>query len=315
MEQNIEGGNVNQNNLNNNINNQDININNNNNENRNSNYLMKLFQEAAFSFIIFFSINSIIYLYSKIIPIETYKYVFQYFPIVKHYQFYRVITRYFIHFGIFHLLIELIAFFYLSKTFENMFGTLLTISIIFTGMIIDSIVQLLLIPSFSIFLRGRISLLYNYFYEGGLTPLLFTLITYFSLYRNNKNQQFSFESIFILRAKYSYFYVLGILYFFTPNRTFYGNVSGIIGGHILKKFPTYLLPNIKSIKDMEDYYSLNKIKILYRPINFNNKKMKAILTEYDKDSIEDIIESNNIDENTNNKNNIEFDENEADNNI
>ena len=308
---NIENENIIQNNLNNNEN---IENQNNNNQIRYNNILNK-FQNITISFLIFFIINIMIYLYSKIIPLKTYKYVFQYVPIVKKFQFYRIITRYFIHFGVFHLIIELITFFYLCKIFENIFGTLLTLSIIFISMILDSLIQLLIIPTFSFFLRGRISILYNYFYEGGLTPVLFTLLTYFSLYRRNKNQQISLESLFILRVKYLYLYLLGLLYFFTPNRTFYGNISGIIGGFILKNYSKFLLPRIIWIKELEEKYSLNKIKLFYRFINLNNNKMKEILNEYDRDSIEDIIESNKIDEKKNVKTNIEFHDIEENNDI
>ena len=128
----------------------------------------------------------------------------------------------------------------------------------------------------------------NFFYEGGLTPILFTLLTYFSLCRKTRNQLISLESFFIFRTKYSYVYLLGALYFFTPNRTFYGNLSGIIGGHILKKYPKYFLPRIKWIKEIEDCYSLNKIKFLYRYINLSNNKMKDALNEYDRESMKDI---------------------------
>ena len=314
MEQNIGRNNLDEINIQNNINNnENFGQQNNNNQLINVN-ILKNCQNITISFLIFFIINILIYLYSKIIPIKIYKYVFQYVPIIHKYQFYRIITRYFIHFGIFHLILELIAFYYLCKICENIFGTLLTLSIIFISMILDSFIQLLIIPTFSIFLRGRFSIIYNYFYEGGLTPILFTLLTYFSLYRRNRNQQVSLESIYILRAKHSYLYFLGILYFFTPNRTFYGNVSGIIGGYILKNYGKYLLPKVKWIKEIEECYSLDKVKIFYRYININNNRMKEILNEYDRDSIEDIIESNKIDEKNNVKTNIEFHDTE-DNNI
>ena len=40
---------------------------------------------------------------SKIDEIDSSKYVFQFAPIVQKYQYYRIITRYFIHFGVCHL--------------------------------------------------------------------------------------------------------------------------------------------------------------------------------------------------------------------
>ena len=316
---NIDINNINHNNLNNNenqnyIQNSNNNINNNYNEINNYN-IFKKFPNITLSFLFFLIINIIIYLYSKFIPIETYKYVFQYIPIVKKFQLYRIVTRYFIHFGIIHLILELVALYILNKNFENSFGTLFTLSIIFISMILDSFIQLLIIPAFSFFLRGRISILYNFFYEGGLTPVVFTLLTYYSLFRRNKNQQFNFESILILRAKYSYIYLLIMLYCFTPNRTFYGNVSGIIVGHILKNYGNYILPRVKWIKDLEDSYSLNKIKTLYRCIDVNNKKMKDVLIEYDRDSIEEINKNIKADEKNNKNNNNELSDIEENNNI
>ena len=287
------------NNIENNINNNNQNFNNQNingnNENSNFNFINQ-FKNVTISFLIFFIINIIIYFYSKTIPLEINKYVFQYSPIIKKSQLYRIITRYFIHFGICHLILELIIFFYLCKLLENLFGTLFTLSLIFISMILDSIIQLLIIPIFLIFMRGRFANLYNYLYEGGLTPIVFTLLTYFSLYRKNRNEQITFEFLFILRAKYSYIYLLGALYFFTPNRTFFGNISGIIGGYVLKNYPNYILPKIKWIKEIEDYYSLNKTKLIYKYIDLTNKKMKQILIEYDRNSIEDIIGNYNLED-------------------
>ena len=308
---NIENENINQINLNNeNMNEQNID---NNNGIIDNNFFNKN-QNITISFLIFLIINIIVYSYSKVMPIETSKYIFQFVPIIEKKQYYRIVTRYFIHFGIFHLLIELTSFFYLCKHCENMLGTLLTLSLIFVCMILDSLIHLLIIPIISFFLRGRFSTIANYIYEGGLTPIIFTLLTYISLYNKNRNEQLSFESLIILKARYLYLYLLGVLYFFTPNRTFYGNVSGIIGGFILKKYPKYILPKIKWIKEMEECYSLEKIKILYIYLNINNDKMREALKEYDEDSIDEINENDNInEENNNKKNNIEFSENDDNN--
>ena len=125
---------------------------------------------------------------SAVIQIDASKSVFQFAPIVQKYQYYRIITRYFIHFGVCHLSLELFALFHLCKICENIFGTLLTLSIILTSMILVSIIQLLKAP-ISSFLFGRmLSHYFNYFYEGGLTPILFTLLTYYSLYKKNRNK-------------------------------------------------------------------------------------------------------------------------------
>jgi len=310
---NIESENINQKNINNNENRNNVNINNNNNNN--NNYLIKVkqffnkFPSITISFLIFLIITITLYLYSKINEIETSKYVFQFAPIVQKYQYYRIITRYFIHFGVIHLSLELFALFYLCKICENIFGTLLTLSIILTSMILVSIIQLLKAPISSFLLGRMLSHYFNYFYEGGLTPVLFALLTYYSLYKKNRNEELFFiESYLIFRRRYRFIFFLFVLLCFTPNRSFSGNVSGILVGIILKKYPKYFLPKVKWIKDVEDKYSLNKINILYKYINLSNNRMKDVLTEYDRDSVEEMKESKKIGEN-NNKNNIEFVEN------
>ena len=274
-------------NINNNQNNNNQNMP--NNINNNAFNIFTKFPDITISYLFFLIINIVLLIYSQIFPIETSTFIFQYRPIVSKLQLYRIITRYFIHFGFAHFILEQISFFYVSKYFENKFGTLLTLSIIFISMILDCIIHIILIPFFTLFLSYRVSIILDHSYEGGLTPVLFTLVTYFSLFEKNRNERFFFENFFLLRVKYSYVYLLGILYFFTPNRSFYGNISGILGGFILKQFRKVLLPKIIWIYDFELCIGLNRIKILYRKLNINNKQMRKMLREFDRDSINEII--------------------------
>lgn len=276
------------------LNNNQINNSNNQNiqNNRNNNIFNNIFlkyPDITISYLLFFIVNIILIIYSSIFPIEPSNFVFQYRPIISKNQLYRMITRYFIHFGFAHLILEQISFFYLCKYFENKFGTLLTISIIFIGMILDSIINIILIPFFTLFLSYRVSIILDHSYEGGLTPIIFTMITYFSLFEKNRHERLFLENFFLLRIKYSYLYLLGILYFFTPNRTFYGNVSGIVGGLIIKNYRNILLPKLIWVYDLEDNLGLNKIKSLYKKLNINNNEMRRMLREYDSDSLDEII--------------------------
>ena len=274
-------------NINNNQNNNNQNIQN-NQENNTFNIFIK-FPNITISFLIIFTINVVLLLYSKFFGIEYSTFIFQYRPIISKYQIYRSISRYFIHFGFAHLILEQVSFYYLCKYFENKIGTLLTLSIIFISMIIDSMINLLIIPFFSIFLSYRVSIILDHSYEGGLNPVLFTMVTYFSLFEKNRQERLLFENFFLLRVKYSYIYLLGILYFFTPNRSFYGNVSGIIGGFIIKKCRNILLPKLIWIYDFEEKFYLNRRKSLYKKINLNNTEMRNMLKEYDRDSLDEIL--------------------------
>ena len=139
----------------------------------------------------------------------------------------------------------------------------------------------------------RVSIILDHSYEGGLTPIIFTMITYYSLFEKNRHERLLLENFFLLRIKYSYLYLLGILYFFTPNRTFYGNVSGIVGRLIIKNYRNILLPKLIWVYDLEDNLGLNKIKSLYKKLNINNNEMRRMLREYDSDSLDEIILNNN----------------------
>ena len=274
-----------------NINNNQNNINQNqiNNQDNNTFNIFSKFPEITISYLIFFIINIIIFIYSQFLPLEKTTFVFQYRPVTSKNQLYRLITRYFIHFGFAHLILEQVTFFYLTKYFESKFGTLITLSIIFISMILVSIINILIIPIFSLFLSYRVSILLDHAYEGGLTPMIFAMVTYFSLFKKNRHERLLLNNFFLLRVKYSYLYLLGILYFFTPNRSFYGNVSGIFGGFILKKYRNIFLPKLIWIFDLEKNSCLNHIKNLYKKININNNEMINMLKEYDKDSLDDII--------------------------
>ena len=277
-----------------------ININNNQNNNNNEpniqnnpeNNIFNIFikyPDITISFLLFFFINIIFYIISYFFDIELSTFIFQYRPIVSKCQYYRIISRYFIHFGFAHFIFEEISFFYLCKYYENKFGTLLTLSIILISMIINSIINIIIIPIFSLFLSYRVSIILDHSYEGGLTPILFTMITYISLFEKNRQERILFDNFFLLRMKYSYIYLLGILYFFTPNRSFYGNISGIICGFSLKNFRNIFLPKLVWIYDVEEKCCFSQVKYLYKKININSNEMRHMLKEYDRDSVDDIF--------------------------
>ena len=277
-----------------------ININNNQNNNNNEpniqnnpeNNIFNIFikyPDITISFLLFFFINIIFYIISYFLDIELSTFIFQYRPIVSKCQYYRIISRYFIHFGFAHFILEEISFFYLCKYYENKFGTLLTLSIILISMIINSVINIIIIPIFSLFLSYRVSIILDHSYEGGLTPILFTMITYISLFEKNRQERILFDNFFLLRMKYSYIYLLGILYFFTPNRSFYGNISGIIGGFCLKNFRNIFLPKLVWIYDIEEKCCFSQVKYLYKKININSNEMRHMLKEYDRDSVDDIF--------------------------
>jgi len=140
------------------------------------NYSLK-YTKITISFIILLLLKVFFSIYFNISN-SSEKYIFQYYLIIYYNQYYRCITRYFINFGICHLIIELVLLYKMCFYFENMLGTLFTIILVFISLILISFVNLVLISfikSINIFQKYNLDIMY----EGGLTPLLFTLYTFF----------------------------------------------------------------------------------------------------------------------------------------
>ena len=302
--------NNNNNGNNNNENNNNNNINNIINNEDNNNFLSQ-YSTFTVSFIFIFLVNFIIWIISYYYELEEYKYVYELESIIDHSQYYRFVSRYFVHFGIGHIFIELYITLYLCSYFENLFGTLMTISFILISMIIVSLVQI----GFY-FLLSYISNIFNVVdssiinYEGGLTPVLFALNTFFYLFEHDYFNEYNIFLFVFGKGKYSSFTMLIVLYFFTPNRTFMGNLSGIFAAYFMRKIFLCFLPRISWIIEFEWAFGLNKKGTFYRNITSENAIMKSILNQIEPNSVSDIDmgvekqeENNNVQQINNNDNN------------
>ena len=241
----------------------------------------------SFMIIIFLKIIFTIYFhYSQ----NSENFLFQYYIITVKSQYYRCVTRYFINFGFCHFIIEIIISYIFCYFFENMIGTLFTIIMIFTSFVLISMVNLSFLKLSEYFLKMNNH--HNEFenlYEGGLTPLFFTLYTFYFSFEGNSGKIFFVFFIFVIRAKHSEYILIIILAFFTPNNSQFGNISGILTGYILKLFKNFLLPKIIWIKEIEKLLNLYKLFPLYRYITEENPIMKKIINEYDNDLLNDSL--------------------------
>jgi membrane associated rhomboid family serine protease len=278
-------------NSNNNINNQNNNnINNNpilfNNQNRD--IYPKKYTSITISFLIILLINIIIEIYSNYEPLNYRKYVFQYAPINEKYQYYRFISSYFIHYGTFHLLLELYISFNIFYYFENIMGTMMTICFIMISMLMNSILHYLMMP-IVIFLCKITNMYYdlNYDYESSLTSVLFTMSNFYLLFKEIKDKRFDLFYTVFIKVKYITFIALVTLYCFTPNKSFFSNLSGIITGYLFKFFPFIFLPKVTWINEFENHFRLKRFDWLYRCINYKNKKMRNALNELQSGSVVD----------------------------
>ena len=278
---------------NNDINNNLNNINQNNNQINfdmpaNNNYSKK-YKKITISFIIIFFINLIIEIYSYFKRINYRKYVFQYAPIYEKNQYYRFISSYFIHYGIWHIIIELYLTFEVCYLFENIMGTIITICFIMISMIMNSIFHFMIVPltmfTFKV-MRNAYDL--NYDYESSLTSVLFSMSTFYFLFNDNKNKKIDVLYTFFLNGKYLSVILLFSLYILTPNKSFFSNLSGIISGYLIKFFPFIFLPRVTWVIDFEKKLCLlKKLDNIYRCITYKDLFMKNALNELQEDSVFD----------------------------
>ena len=230
--------------------------------------------------------------------------MFQFSPIFEKNQYYRFISNHFIHYGIWHLLLESYFTYEICNLFENMLGTLFTISFIIVSMLLNSVIHFLMIPLLIfIFKVLKKSHDLNYDYESSLTSVLFTMVTFYFLFKDNKNKRFDVLYTFVLNVKYLSLSTLFFLYIFTPNKSFYSNLSGIIAAHLCKFFSCIFLPRVTWIVDFENCFGEKKNCRIYRCITYKNNLMKNALNELQKDSvIDEALLKNNINENINYRN-------------
>ena len=187
------------------------------------------------TFLIILFINLMIEIYTLFSPINSRKYVFQFAPIYEKGQYYRFISNYFIHFGLWHKICELYVVLRLCYLLENNMGTLITISFIMISMVMNGALNFICLKILIHILKLACSFIdMNYEYGCGLTSVLFTMITFYYSLKNNKNQKIDILLIFTISGKFVSITALISLYCFTPNKSFCQNLSGIINGYIIK---------------------------------------------------------------------------------
>ena len=121
---------------------------------------------------------------------------------------------------------------------------------------------------------------FDFMYECGLSSLLFSLYTYMTEFKKNKDKFIKVFNLIAIKTKFSTFYILIILTFFTPNKTFLGNICGIISAYIVKNlFGYHILPKYEGINDFEEFFKLNYCKCCYSSIIEMNQDMNNNLME------------------------------------
>lgn len=84
----------------------------------------------------------------------------------------------------------------------------------------------------------------NYDYESSLTSVLFTMSKFYLLFNDIKDKRFDLFYTVFIKVKYMNLLVLVVLYCFTPNKSIFSNLAGIISGYLFNFLPFMFLPNL-----------------------------------------------------------------------
>ena len=182
---NNENVNIERNNINRNeINNIYRNINNNNNN------IQTQKQKISLNFIILSIINLSVYFYGNRHTIEISNTSLCLWPIIYENQYYRFITHFFIHFGLFHLLLELLISFYLFLNAEKFLGSMLVFFYINVSLIlISSIYVILMLVTKYVSKLVKYKENFDFMYECGMTPLLLSCFTFYFSFSKKKKKK------------------------------------------------------------------------------------------------------------------------------
>ena len=164
-------------------------------------------------------------------------------------------------------------------------------------MLMNSVLHFAMIPiTMFIFKIFRNTYDLNYDYESSLTSILFSIITFYYLFKDNRNKKIDVLYTFYINVKYLSITMLFVLYIFTPNKSFFSNLSGILNGYLFKFFPYIFLPRVKWVVDFEKKICcIRKFGKVYRFITSKNKFMRNALNELQSDSVidENLLKSGN----------------------
>ena len=231
------------------------------------------------TFIFLVMLNLSLYFYCNYYSLNFSFFSISLYTFLYKYQFYRLITHHFMHYGICHLFIELLITFYLCKSLEKMIGTILSFIFILVNIISTSLLFVIFILIFK-FIGYILNLNFNndFLYECGMSSLLFSLFTYIIVYKANKQKIFKILNIIHVNVKSASFVVLFMLILFTPNKTFFGNISGMINAYIIKHLiGSKIYPKYEAIYDFEKYFKLNFYDSCYISVMEPNEEMKDYL--------------------------------------
>lgn len=181
--------------------------------------------------------------------------------VLTRFQLYRIFTYPFFHGGFFHILFNMIAWFFLGKDFERSIGTLpatynILIVIIPFSAILHSVTAFLFDSLAGTALRFECAI--------GLSGVLFAILVY-----NIKQvgaQSVSLFGFFDVPSRWYPWVLALILQFLSPGLSFLGHCSGIVLGYaVYNGYFEAITPSYRKMLELEDSYRLNSWPLWISP--------------------------------------------------
>lgn len=233
----------------------------------------------SFTFSLIFILTILTYIKTKYTSIDNADFSLSLWPVVNKFQFYRIITRYFFYYGFWHLLLNMFFLFFICRALEKLIGTIYAIFFISETLILSSVIYLMLMLFLKMVLRlFSYNSNINFKSEVGISPLIFSIYTYYFLFGKNLAKKINILFFFEIPSQFSPFFFMLILYNFTPNTTIFGHLSGIISSYLIKHIlGKYTMPKNIWIKAVEERWSFCKKEIFYiSTLDKNNDFIQSI---------------------------------------
>lgn len=173
--------------------------------------------------------------------------------ITKHYQIYRAWTSVFAHAGFFHILFNMLAWYFLNVDYENRVGSLISFYNLFIIIVPIATLFHVTVANISDFIlrtemRDTCAV--------GISGVLFALLI-ISL------EDVSSVSIFGFFDMSSFWYPIAlaiVLQLFSPGLSFLGHLSGIVAGHILTSgYLSFITLSSTTVSNIESKLSLRQL--------------------------------------------------------
>mmetsp|Transcript_49752 Transcript_49752/g.57090 ORF Transcript_49752/g.57090 Transcript_49752/m.57090 type:complete len:292 (+) Transcript_49752:63-938(+) len=199
------------------------------------------FIEIPFGSRLLLTVNCATFVFQFFEPEISYSLAFNAPSILFQHQWYRMFTSAFIHYGVLHILFNMLWVCYAGKTIEKFFGTIPFIALFMTVLVFTGIIMLILVTILQILFGFFPFSEYNS-YVGGFSGVVFAFmqILYVGIYSGTQVSLFGLH----MPAKWIPLTYLIITKLIMANSSFFGHLSGMIAGQLVNsKLLRWFLPS------------------------------------------------------------------------